>query len=165
MKTYLTAQGRPFKIISDIGGGTGYNKKGLQELIKLISENQVEKVVVLYKDRLLGFGFEEDITQKSENEGTRIDTRVKDLAVCPDGNTYKNINKIPGVKKIEKKRRLQRTISRKYEINKEGESYKKTCNIIKSERKVHKIQNKLNNIRKNCINKATTELLSGSQII
>ena len=33
-------------------------KKGLQELIRRISQNQVEKVVVLYKDRLLRFGFE-----------------------------------------------------------------------------------------------------------
>ena len=35
-----------------------YKKKGLRELIKRISQNQVEKVVVLYKDRLLGLGFE-----------------------------------------------------------------------------------------------------------
>ena len=33
-------------------------QKGLQELIKRISENKVDKVVVLYKDRLLRFGFE-----------------------------------------------------------------------------------------------------------
>ena len=33
-------------------------KKGLQELIRRISQNQVEKVVVLYKDRLLRLGFE-----------------------------------------------------------------------------------------------------------
>ena len=33
-------------------------KKGLKELIKLISQNQVDKVVVLYKDRLLRFGYE-----------------------------------------------------------------------------------------------------------
>lgn len=33
-------------------------KKGLKELIKRISQNKVEKVVVLYKDRLLRFGFE-----------------------------------------------------------------------------------------------------------
>ena len=44
--------------ISDIGSGINYKKKGLQELIKRISQNQVEKVVVLYKDRLLRFGFE-----------------------------------------------------------------------------------------------------------
>ena len=38
--------------------GIDYKKKGLRELIKRISQNQVEKVVVLYKDRLLRFGFE-----------------------------------------------------------------------------------------------------------
>lgn len=58
MKLYLTAQGKPFEIISDIGSGINYKKKGLRELIKRISQNKVEKVVVLYKDRLLRFGFE-----------------------------------------------------------------------------------------------------------
>ena len=55
---YLTAQGKPFEIISDIGSGVNYKKKGLKELIKLISQNQVDKVVILYKDRLLRFGYE-----------------------------------------------------------------------------------------------------------
>ena len=58
MKLYLTAQGNPFEIISDIGSGINYKKKGLKELIKRISQNKVEKVVVLYEDRLLRFGFE-----------------------------------------------------------------------------------------------------------
>lgn len=58
MKLYLTAQGKPFEIISDIGSGINCKKKGLKELIKKISQNKVEKVVVLYKDRLLRFGFE-----------------------------------------------------------------------------------------------------------
>ncbi len=58
VKTYLMAKGQPFEIISDIGSGINYKKKGLRELIKRISQNQVEKVVVLYKDRLLGLGFE-----------------------------------------------------------------------------------------------------------
>ena len=58
MKLYLTAQGKPFEIISDIGSGINYKKKGLKELIKRISQNKVEKVVVLYKDRLVRFGFE-----------------------------------------------------------------------------------------------------------
>ncbi|EKC78403.1 Resolvase domain protein, partial [human gut metagenome] len=58
VKTYLLAKGQPFEIISDIGSGIDYKKKGLQELIRRISQNQVEKVVVLYKDRLLSFGFE-----------------------------------------------------------------------------------------------------------
>lgn len=58
VKTYLTAQGKPFEIISDIGSGINYNKKGLRELIEKICKNEVEKVVVFYKDRLLRFGFE-----------------------------------------------------------------------------------------------------------
>ena len=58
VKTYLLAKGRPFEVISDIGSGINYKKKGLQDLLRRISQNQVEKVVVLYKDRLLGFGFE-----------------------------------------------------------------------------------------------------------
>ena len=55
---YLISQGKPFEIISDIGSGINYKKKGLKELIKLITQNKVEKVVVLYEDRLLRFGFE-----------------------------------------------------------------------------------------------------------
>ena len=58
VRTYLIAKGQPFEIISDIGSGINYKKKGLKELIKLITQNKVEKVVVLYKDRLLRFGFE-----------------------------------------------------------------------------------------------------------
>ncbi len=57
MKIYLTANGKPYEIISDIGTGINYKKKGLKELIKRISQNKVEKVVVLYEDRLLRFGF------------------------------------------------------------------------------------------------------------
>ena len=58
MRMYLLSQGKPFEIISDIGSGINYKKKGLRQLLKLITKNKVEKVVVLYKDRLLRFGFE-----------------------------------------------------------------------------------------------------------
>ncbi len=58
VKTYLLAKGEPFKIITDIGSGINYNKKGLQKLLLEITQNKVNKVVILYKDRLLRFGFE-----------------------------------------------------------------------------------------------------------
>jgi hypothetical protein CLOST_0635 len=58
MKMYLTAQGKPYEIITDIGSGINYNNKGLKELIQRITQNKVEKIVVLYKDRLLRLGFE-----------------------------------------------------------------------------------------------------------
>jgi len=58
VKAYLFSQGKPFEIITDIGSGINYSKKGLQSLIMRIQTNEVEKVVVLYKDRLVRFGFE-----------------------------------------------------------------------------------------------------------
>lgn len=55
---YCEANGYPFKIIKDIGSGINYNKKGLQELIDLICNGRVERVVINYKDRLVRFGYE-----------------------------------------------------------------------------------------------------------
>jgi len=58
MRTYLLAQGNPFEIISDIGSGINYKRKGLQELIKGMANRSIGKIVVLYKDRLTRFGYE-----------------------------------------------------------------------------------------------------------
>lgn len=58
MQTYLLAQGKPFKIITDIGSGINYNKKGLNLILKEVTENKIEKIVILYKDRLVRFGYE-----------------------------------------------------------------------------------------------------------
>ena len=58
MRMYLLAQGKPFEIISDIGSGINYNRKGLQEIIKRMADRSVSKVVVLYKDRLARFGYD-----------------------------------------------------------------------------------------------------------
>ena len=94
------------------------------------------------------------------SEGIGIDLGLKDLAVCSDGNTYKNINKTNKVKKIEKRnRRLQRSISRKYNMNKEGERYKKTSNIIKREKELLKVIKRLTNIRHNHLHQITSEIV------
>lgn len=58
VKTYMTARGYQFEMISDIGSGINYNNKGLNKLIKEVVNNNVEKIVILYKDRLVRFGFE-----------------------------------------------------------------------------------------------------------
>jgi len=58
VKTYMYAKGYQFEIIQDIGSGINYNKKGLNQLIDMITNSEVEKIVILYKDRLLRFGFE-----------------------------------------------------------------------------------------------------------
>ena len=58
VRMYLLAQGQPFEIIEDIGSGINYSNKGLQELLKRICLGEVKKVVVLYKDRLMRFGWD-----------------------------------------------------------------------------------------------------------
>ncbi len=94
------------------------------------------------------------------DEGIGIDLGIKELAVCSDRNKYKNINKTKKVKKLEKrKRRLQRSISRKYEKNKKGENYCKTNNIIKSEKKLLKLNHKLADIRQNHLHQATSGII------
>ena len=58
VKSYMYAKGYSFEVITDIGSGINYKNKGLQQLISLIDSNQVTKLVILYKDRLVRFGFE-----------------------------------------------------------------------------------------------------------
>ena len=94
------------------------------------------------------------------NEGVGIDLGLKDLAICSDGNTYQNINKTLRVKKLEKRRRrLQRSISRKYNMNKKGDCYKKTRNIIKREKELLKLERRLTNIRRNYLRQTTSEII------
>ena len=58
MTKYLNSLNKPYEIITDIGSGINYKKKGLRDLLKKINNKEVEKIIVLYKDRLLRFGFE-----------------------------------------------------------------------------------------------------------
>ena len=102
----------------------------------------------------------DDNTTLPSNEGIGIDLGIKDLAVCSDKNTYKNINKTQKIKKLEKrKRRLQRSISRRYEKNKKGVNYCKTCNIIKREKELLKVSKRLTNIRHNYLHQITSEIV------
>ena len=58
VKAYMLSKGYQFDIIIDIGSGIKYSKKGLLRLLELINNREIERVVVLYKDRLARFGFE-----------------------------------------------------------------------------------------------------------
>ena len=84
-----------------------------------------------------------------ESDGIGVDLGIKDLAILDDSTKYKNINKSAKIRKLEKrKRRLQKSISRKYLNNKKGGSYQKTRNIIKSEKSLLKLNKRLTDIRK-----------------
>ena len=58
LELYCAEKGWECEIISDIGSGINYNKKGLERLIKLICLGEIERLVVSHKDRLLRFGSE-----------------------------------------------------------------------------------------------------------
>ena len=89
-----------------------------------------------------------------------IDVGIKDLAICSNGMTFKNINKTRLVKKLEKRlRRLQRKISKKYEMNKEGRTFVKTSNIIRLEKQIRLLYRRLSNIRNNHLHQATTRIV------
>lgn len=58
LKTYAYTKGYSFELITDIGSGLNYKKEGLKKLIRMICNKEVKKLVILYKDRLVRFGFE-----------------------------------------------------------------------------------------------------------
>lgn len=58
VQTYCENQGKPFKIITDVGSGLNYNRKGFNQLIYLVCQRQCSQVVVNYQDRIVRFGFE-----------------------------------------------------------------------------------------------------------
>ena len=58
LEAYCSKQGYNFEIISDLGSGMDYKKKGLVKLIKLLCSHQIDRLVITHKDRLLRFGSE-----------------------------------------------------------------------------------------------------------
>ncbi len=111
----------------------------------------------------------------SEAEGVGIDLGIKDLAICSDGHTYKNINKSKKVRKLEKKlkrqqrkqtRRLRQNI-KKYRTDKKGykhpmwkRSLENCKNFQKAKKGVAKTERRLTSIRNNYLHQVTTEIIN-----
>ena len=72
VRASMMAKGYQFEVITDIGSGINYNKKGLNQLIDMITNSEVEKIVILNKDRLLSFDYE-IIENLCEKYGTAIE--------------------------------------------------------------------------------------------
>jgi putative transposase len=155
-----------------VEGFSSGRKKNKQKLnwIRLVEHNRIPTDCKYYNPRItfdglnwwitVGIDYKEN-TSTPSNDGIGIDVGIKDLAICSNTNElYKNINKTHKVKQLEKrKRRLQRSISRRYKKNKKGESYCKTSNIIKSEKKLLKVNHRLTNIRHNYLHQTTSEII------
>lgn len=100
-----------------------------------------------------------ELTDKSMG----IDLGVKDSAIVAFGSeqiVFPNINKGRQVRLLKKRiKHLQRSVSRKYEVNKTGKKYNKTKNIERCEDKLRKLHERLSNIRTNYIHQSTSKLI------
>ena len=151
--------------IEKIADGKKPNKRKLN-WIKLSEKNRIPQAKSYLNPRVtfdgihwyvsVGVEHPDDSVRVPTGQGVGIDVGLKELAVCSDGHTYKNINKTDRVKQ---KRRKQRQIARKYLMNKEGNNYVKTKNIEKAELKLLKKNHKLTNVRNDYIHKVTTDIV------
>lgn len=58
LEMYCAAQGWTFEVVADLGSGMNYHKKGLKRLLNAILQDEVGRLVMTHKDRLLRFGAE-----------------------------------------------------------------------------------------------------------
>lgn len=112
----------------------------------------------------ISFGLEcENQVRKLNDYSMGIDLGVKELAAVSYGDDsliFHNINKSSKMRKLNRElKHLQRSVSRKYEENRQGNKYIKTNNIIKLEKKIYKINRKISNIRTNYIHQITHKLV------
>lgn len=58
LQAYCAAQGWTHEVVTDLGSGMNYRKKGLRRLLDDIVADRVGRIVITHKDRLLRFGAE-----------------------------------------------------------------------------------------------------------
>jgi len=58
LELFCSKNGWSFEIVSDLGSGMNYHKKGLSKLLNDIINDKIGRLVLTHKDRLLRFGAE-----------------------------------------------------------------------------------------------------------
>lgn len=58
LEMFCSSRGWSFEMISDLGSGMNYQKKGLKKLLSRIMDGTIGRLVLTHKDRLLRFGAE-----------------------------------------------------------------------------------------------------------
>lgn len=109
----------------------------------------------------VGLEYNNEPLELNKDLSVGIDLGIKELATVSNFDSpFKNINKSQRVRKLKKKlKRLQRQVSRKYDINRKGKKYIKTKNILKLEYKIRLIHEKLKNIRLNHNHQVTNAIV------
>ena len=115
----------------------------------------------------LALEVEDETKEELTNVSAGVDLGIKDLAIVSNiDEPFKNINKSKEVKRLNKKlKRLQRQVSRKYDMLKSGTTFKKgerpkkTQNIIKLEKQIKLVHKRITDIRLNHIHQTTCAIV------
>lgn len=115
----------------------------------------------------LALEVEDKLNNKLTDISVGVDLGIKDLAIVSNiDKPFKNINKSKEVKRLNKKlKRLQRQVSRKYDILKSGDAFRKgekltkTQNIIKLEKQIKLVHKRIADIRLNHIHQTTNTIV------
>jgi predicted site-specific integrase-resolvase len=58
LELFCSSHGWVYEVISDLGSGMNYHKRGLKKLLHMILNKEMSRLVLTHKDRLLRFGSE-----------------------------------------------------------------------------------------------------------
>lgn len=110
----------------------------------------------------LSVGIEVALTEEVlTDEVVGIDLGIKNHISTSNGVVEPNINHSRQVRLLQRRKKiLQRKISKKYELNKQGNRFVKTNNIKKAERKVRLIDRRLKNIRESNLHRMCNRIIS-----
>ena len=124
---YMKEKYPTYEIITDIGSGLNFNRKGLNKIIDYGIKGEIEVVVVSYKDRMARFGYEliEKIIKEYSNGEIRIENKKEEET--PQEEISKDIVSIMNVyvAKINGLRKYKKEIKKEIKKPKKIESKKK----------------------------------------
>ncbi len=58
LKEYMERHHYQYQMISEFGSGLKYNRKGLRDVLRMLAENRVAKIIAVQKDSLVRYGNE-----------------------------------------------------------------------------------------------------------
>jgi len=106
------------EIITDIASGLNYERPGLQKILKMAMDGEVEEVVIAYKDRLTRFGYEMIEWIIKEKSGGKIKILNNNEESTPMEEVSKDILSIMNVyvAKINGLRKYKKQIKKDLEV-------------------------------------------------
>jgi excisionase family DNA binding protein len=86
-----------YEIISDIGSGLNFKRKGLRKILDMAVRGEIEEVVITYKDRLARIGYELIEYLIEEYSGGKITITNKGEEETPDEEMTKDVLSIMNI--------------------------------------------------------------------